>query len=113
MGNFLDKFEKDVAKQASAIVDATSSLYKKIASDLLPTPAKPHYTFNLRDFAKIIQGVMMIDPKRVMTSTQLGRVFSHEGFRVFRDRMVNYDDAAWITDQIQDKGNDHFKDGLG
>lgn len=94
---------------SDAVVDATSSLYEKISSDLLPTPAKPHYTFNLRDFAKVIQGVMMVNPKRVLTDTQLGRAFTHEACRVFRDRMVNYEDAGWITEQIKDQVEGNLK----
>ena len=109
LGHFLKDFEKAISKMSGAVVDATSSLYEKISSDLLPTPAKPHYTFNLRDFAKVIQGVMMVNPKRVLTDTQLGRAFTHEACRVFRDRMVNYEDAGWITEQIKDQVEGNLK----
>ncbi len=34
-------------------VDATSDMYAKITQDLKPTPAKSHYTFNLRDMSKV------------------------------------------------------------
>jgi hypothetical protein len=37
------------------VVAASSSIYHTISKELLPTPAKPHYTFNLRDLGKVFQ----------------------------------------------------------
>ena len=39
-----------------AIIDASLSLYKSVLANLLPTPEKCHYVFNLRDFAQVIKG---------------------------------------------------------
>lgn len=42
-----------------ALVEATIRVYSTITSQLLPTPAKSHYTFNLRDLSKVFQGIRM------------------------------------------------------
>lgn len=37
------------------MVASTLDIYDTIADNLLPTPAKSHYTFNLRDLSKVFQ----------------------------------------------------------
>jgi dynein heavy chain len=41
------------------LVTGTMKIYQKIQEDLKPTPMKSHYTFNLRDFSKVICGICM------------------------------------------------------
>ena len=35
------------------MVDSTVEVFQRISQELLPTPAKSHYTFNLRDLSKV------------------------------------------------------------
>lgn len=49
---------KGLEKLSNSIVKSTIDIYFKITKDLLPTPSKCHYTFNLRDVAKVFQGVL-------------------------------------------------------
>ena len=41
------------AKLRNALVASTIELYQTVQVELLPTPMKSHYTFNLRDVSKV------------------------------------------------------------
>jgi len=52
-------FNPDVQELEQKIVAGTLKIYQRIQEDLKPTPMKSHYTFNLRDFSKVICGMCM------------------------------------------------------
>jgi dynein heavy chain, axonemal len=51
----LSGFSKEFDPSIDQLVAATLKVYTEIKQSLLPTPAKCHYIFNLRDFSKVIQ----------------------------------------------------------
>ena len=50
------------------MVQVCIDVYKTILAQLLPTPAKSHYTFNIRDLSKVFQGMLMFDGTKVEVS---------------------------------------------
>ena len=64
---------------------------------MLPTPAKSHYTFNLRDVAKVFQGVLQSSPKTIGGADEMLCLWQHECRRVFADRLVDDADSLWFT----------------
>ena len=55
LGRFLEKadFTPDVREACQDLVSTAMGLYFNLSANLLPTPAKSHYTFNLRDLNKV------------------------------------------------------------
>ncbi|KAI4588397.1 hypothetical protein MJG53_002805 [Ovis ammon polii x Ovis aries] len=74
------KFPDDFLDLTTQIVNGTMTLYKEAMKNLLPTPAKSHYLFNLRDFSRVIQGVL----------------------RVYYDRLLDNADRSWLISYIQE-----------
>lgn len=66
-----------------AIINATLSLYEMAKEQFLPTPAKSHYIFNIRDVSKVIQGISMIKPSSLASPDNLVKLWVHEFSRVF------------------------------
>jgi dynein heavy chain, axonemal len=60
------------------VVDSTHVVFKAVAEKLKPTPSKSHYTFNLRDISKIVQGVCSGDQKQTQQPVDLMRIWIHE-----------------------------------
>uniref|UniRef100_F7E4I9 Dynein axonemal heavy chain 6 n=1 Tax=Ornithorhynchus anatinus TaxID=9258 RepID=F7E4I9_ORNAN len=58
LNGFLLDFTSAVRQTAQSIVDAAVDIYDRMSIDLLPTPAKSHYVFNLRDLSKCVQGTV-------------------------------------------------------
>jgi dynein heavy chain len=90
---FLDQNEQSGLNIfAEPVVKASVDLYQKTINDFLPTPAKCHYTFNLRDLSKVVQGILMISLQNLDSKASLVFLWIHETFRVFRDRLVDQAD---------------------
>lgn len=80
--------------------------------NLLPTPTKSHYTFNLRDFSRVIQGCLLIERDAVESKHTMTRLFVHEVLRVFYDRLINDEDRSWLFNLTKIVIRDHFKESF-
>ncbi|CAM9233990.1 unnamed protein product, partial [Laminaria digitata] len=88
----LAEFDADIKPLAAHIAQATLRVYQVSTEIFLPTPVKSHYLFNMRDVAKVIEGVMQATPESVDSKESVIRLWAHECQRVFSDRFVQ--DAA-------------------
>ena len=101
-------FGQPIKKVSNETVVATIDIYNKITENLLPTPAKSHYTFNLRDLSKVFQGVLQAQPNVVKETNQFIRLWSHECLRVFHDRLVDDHDREWFKSLIETTVKEKF-----
>ena len=107
--NFLSTFENGLVTMTDDIVAASIDVFATIVKELLPTPSKSHYTFNLRDLAKVFQGMLMSDAKKITTKEQLARLWVHESQRVFADRLTCEEDHEWLRELMRGKIVNLFK----
>ncbi|CAL8325422.1 unnamed protein product [Merluccius merluccius] len=94
------------------IVAATMEVYKKAVQSLLPTPAKSHYTFNLRDFSRVVQGCLLLKRESLENKGTMTRLFVHEVLRVFYDRLVDAADRTWLYQLMNGIVKEHFRESF-
>lgn len=120
INSHLVHFGEDVKSAGDLMVSATYEIYLKMCSDLLPTPDKPHYTFNLRDISRVMQGVMQAQKISYDSKDAIIRLWVNECYRVFGDRLTNEPDHATFAAIVNDrtiaafgvKLSTFFKDGV-
>eukprot|EP00898_Chlorokybus_atmophyticus_P005691 jgi/Chlat1/6122/Chrsp409S05665 len=112
-----EKFGEGLVNVAQKLVPTTITLWNKVAAKMLPTPAKFHYLFNMRDLSRVFQGVILAEPDRFnnkaptssvgvpntpVTSPEgyLLALWRHECERVFADKLTTPEDKLWVTNTI-------------
>jgi dynein heavy chain len=90
----LNKIPEQVQAVLSVLPAATYALLQSMLEKLLPTPAKFHYTFNIRDISRVFQGIMRINGdthlKHAETAVSL---WFNECRSVFSDRLCSNADV--------------------
>ena len=98
-----DSQNQGLDKYSFSLVRSSIEIYSKITKDLLPTPSKTHYTFNLRDLSKIFQGMLQIKYENLTNKDVLVELWIHESCRVFHDRLADDKDRDWFFSRIQEQ----------
>ena len=102
LNGFLRDFRPEVSGLSRRMVKAAIEVYTRVSVDLLPTPKRPHYTFNLRDVSKVFQGILQIRPRDCQSADVMKRLWIHEVQRTFHDRLINKEDKRWFTELVQE-----------
>lgn len=94
------RFNQAIVQFVSKLIPLTRILWTSVKAKMLPTPAKFHYVFNLRDLSRIWQGILTIQGAECTTISDMLKLWRHECFRVIADRFTNYDDKTWFDDKM-------------
>lgn len=70
-------------------IRTNSILFQIVLAELLPTPNRFHYIFNMRDLSRIMAGLLQSHPDYLPTVKQIVRLWRNEFIRIICDRLIN------------------------
>jgi len=105
-------FAEPVQGLKDSIVGGTIEIYTKISKELRATPAKFHYSFNLRDVSKVVQGILMTKNVSISNPDVATKLWVNETCRVFQDRLTDDEDRDWFISEIMELLSRTFKSSI-
>ncbi|KAJ1453028.1 P-loop containing dynein motor region D4-domain-containing protein [Pelagophyceae sp. CCMP2097] len=125
-GRFPEDMDAELLNVVNVLTQATIGLWKVMQSKMLPTPAKFHYVFNMRDLSRVFQGVLQTPHASILTCGTRGSegtmslspaacllgVWRHECLRVFSDKLTNDKDKVFCAKVIDDMCDSHYDQAL-
>jgi len=90
----------ELSEVVSPLVAASVSIFQQCVKAFVPTPAHVHYTFNLRDVARVFNAVYDSEARVFPDKNALVRMWIHENLRVFCDRLIVQEDIDTFKDFV-------------
>nr|CCC95695.1 unnamed protein product [Trypanosoma congolense IL3000] len=93
-------FSSEVRELAKPLVAASVDIFNKVRDAMRPKPNTPHYTFNMRDLAKVFQGITQVTARVCKSRVSITRLWVHEMLRCFYDRLATKEDRLCFTEDL-------------
>jgi len=121
------KYSPEVIGMRPFLIDATISVWDAVKRRLLPTPAKFHYNFTLRELARVFGGICVVAGKpdhkvianclnikeKIRPELFLIALWRHECQRTFVDKLTTNADKKIFQDMLDRVTKEKFRDSLG
>ncbi|XP_011359187.1 dynein heavy chain 14, axonemal [Pteropus vampyrus] len=108
----INNFAADVQKCKDQIISCSLAVYYQVCQSMLPTPAKCHYMFNLRDMFKLLLGLLQAEKSVVNSKDMVALFFVHEATRVFHDRLIEHTEKGLFYQFLSKELENYFKIGI-
>ncbi|XP_074663059.1 dynein axonemal heavy chain 6-like [Tubulanus polymorphus] len=111
LGRFFQEgdFMPEVRESLFSLVSASIATYMRMCTMMKPTPAKSHYTFNIRDLSKVVHGLFQADETIIVNKDNCAQLLANEATRVFHDRLICHEDRSVFYKILSDNLHDYFK----
>jgi dynein heavy chain len=87
-------FHDSIISLKDKVINATLQMYLNCNNQFKATPAKIHYTYNLRDVSRVFQGITKANSNTIKDDNTFIKLWIHECDRVFKDRLINEKDIS-------------------
>ncbi|XP_067943512.1 dynein axonemal heavy chain 6-like [Watersipora subatra] len=111
LGKFLHEgdFVPEVKEALFSFVSGSIAIYYRMCNEMLPTPTKIHYTFNIRDLSQVIQGLLQANEEVIVNRDLCAQLLAHEVTRTFHDRLISIADREKFYGFLSEMLHDYFK----
>lgn len=102
-------FSKEFDPCIKEIVESTLTISKLIRTRLFPTPTTMQYVFNIRDFSRVVSGVLLSVPEATEDLNSMRRMWFHEVLRTYSDRLMDHKDKDWLLEKTVEIAEETMK----
>ncbi|CAG9764101.1 unnamed protein product [Ceutorhynchus assimilis] len=106
----IERFNEEIVAFLPKLIPLTRHVWQKTKQKMLPTPAKFHYVFNLRDLSRIWQGILTVQNLECANKTQMLKLWRHECQRVISDRFTVIPDKVWFENALKQQAKEELGD---
>ncbi|KAG4073254.1 hypothetical protein HA402_008600 [Bradysia odoriphaga] len=103
------RFSETIVYFVPKLIELTRILWQRTKTKMLPTPAKFHYVFNLRDLSRIWEGILKIRQEECETVEMMLKLWRHECLRTIADRFVSSNEKKWFDTMMVELVQEHLE----